>query len=526
MFMNKPRSRFKDLNVHDRQRIADLAQQKYGTRAIARHMGTSRKIIRRVLEEMGISSVDPPISRDRKIEPYLEQIDHRAKQGLSVARIFREVSSLGYKGGQTVLGDRVREVKAELPRQAKRTVTKRRFETPEGLEMQADWSPGTVEIAGSPTRIHVLGVVLACSRRLFIGIYRNERESTLLEGLATAFEYFDGCARRCVFDNMSTVVLGRFGPDRKPIWHHRFQEFVRHYAFEPYLCAVADPDRKGKIEKCFRFFFDDFLKGSTFDSWDDLTRRVRIWLDETPGTGNLRKHGTTGLVPNEAYLAEKDLLIRLPDNRFPVYEEAVRAVDQDATLSVHGVRYSVPAYLAQRQAIVRLFAEHFEVYDSRGVMASSCRYVDRSTFKGSLVIDPTHYAGLPRRPDKGRGAMRLDQAFVERFPDLAPFVDGLKLVMKGLAAVHLHHLLRLAEKYGLDVFMAAAMQAQEHHRFNAHAVRRILERDCPAQPENHITSLSGLGPTLLGEVEEAYLDEFAHLDQQLATTKDNDNDDQ
>lgn len=521
-----PRSRYQDLTDADRQTIADLTRQKYGTRVIARKMGTSRKIVRRVLDELGIASVDPPPPQERKIDAYLEQIEDKAKQELTVKRIFREIADLGYTGGQTMLGEQVRKVRAQLPQQARRTATKRRFETPAGLEMQVDWSPGTVEIAGRPTRIHVLGVVLSSSRRLFIGIYRDERESTLLEGLATAFTYFDGCAMRSVFDNMSTVVLGRVGSERKPLWHPRFLEFARYYGFEPYLCAVADPDRKGKIEKSFRYFFEDFLKGSVFESWDDLTRRIRIWLDETPGAGNLRKHGTTGLVPNEAFLTERDLLIRLPEHRFPVYEEVIRAVDQDSTLSVQGIRYSVPAHLAQRQAVVRLFAEHFEVYDSRGAMAASCRYVDRSTFKGSLVIDPTHYAGLPRRPGKGRGVKRADLAFVERFPDLAPLADGLKCTMKGLAAVHIHILLRLAETYGLEAFMAAALQAQTNHRFNAYAVRRILERDAPLQPESHHTTIGGLGPALLGEVEETSLDEFAHLDQQPVTTSEDDNGDQ
>lgn len=359
----------------------------------------------------------------------------------------------------------------------------------------------------------------ANSRKLFYSIFRDERQSRLLEGLVQGFTYYGGTALRCVFDNMSSVVLARIGADRKPLWHQRFLDFARHYGFEPYLCAVADPDRKGKKEKSFRLIFDDFLKGSTFESWDDLAARLRIWLDHTPGVGNLRVHGTTGLVPNEAFLAEQDLLIKLPSERFPFFDEAIRAVDADSTISIQGVRYTVPVILAHRQIPIRLYADYFEVFDSHGRLHLSRRYVDPATHQGKLVIDPLHYAGLSRRPRDNEGQLRLDQAFLKRFPELALLVDGLKKKMKGIASIHLRALLRLAESYGSESFLAAAKKAQDHHRFTADAVKRILEREFPPPPEDLTAPCNGLGAVLLGDVEEADLNEFSHLDRQPATTK-------
>ncbi len=241
----KPRCRSQDLNAQDRQRMLELVGMKYGAQTIADHMGTSRKVVRKILDELRqpdlISAEHPP----RMIDPFLDQIAQRVAKGLTASRILREITTIGYKGGRTMLAQHVSKMKAKLPRQARRQAAKRRFETKMAEEMQFDWSPGLVEIAGRQTRVHVLGVILGWSRRLFIGLYRDERESTLLEGLATAFHYFQGCAMRCVTDNMSTVVLGRVGADRKPLWHPRFLDFSRHYGFQPFLCAVADPDRKG-----------------------------------------------------------------------------------------------------------------------------------------------------------------------------------------------------------------------------------------------------------------------------------------
>lgn len=516
------RMRAQNLDPAIREKILELVD---GTsiRKIAECLGLSRKLIIRVLKDAG--KLPPKVSpRTNLLDPFRKAVEDRVGKGLTASRILREIKELGYQGGRTILAQCVSSLRVQKQLKNRRQI-KRRFETPAALESQIDWSPGTVTIGGKATKIHVLGIILAHCRKLFYGIYREERLPILLEGLATGFEYFDGVTLRCVFDNMSTVTLGRIGRDRKPIWNPRFLEFARHYGFEPYLCAVGDPDRKGKKEKAFRLVFDDFLKGSDFESWDDMQGRLKRWLDHTPEVGNLRNHGTTGLIPNEAYLAEKDLLIRLPEHRFPIYEEEMRAVDRDSTLSVRGVRYTVPAVLAFRQATVRLYADYFEVLDHRGMLHMSRRYLDPAKHPEKLVIDPTHYAGLSRRPRDGNGA-RLDQAFIERFPTLEHFVDGLKAAMKSIAPIHLRKLLRLAEIYGQTTFLAAATKAQEFKRFDSHAVKRILEQEHPLPPEDLSPPCGGLGPLLLGDVEESNLDEYAHLDRQEVTNKKDTDDDQ
>ena len=376
----KPRN--KEIPPEDRQAIIDLASHD-SARGIAKRLQLSRKIVRRVLGEENLL---PPKKPPTRLSAFTQAIAERVKKDLTTTRILREIQELGYQGSRTILGDHIRHLRAQMPLAARRKI-RCRFETEPGNEMQVDWSLYTVPIGGKPTRVHILGIILASSRKVHYAAYQNERQATLLEGLACGFEYYGGCALFLVFDNMATAVLGRIGADRKPLWHPRLLEFSRHYGFEPVACAVRDPDRKGKKEKSFRLLFDDFIKGSSFASWADLHERLRIWLDHTPGTGNLRKHGTTGLIPNEAFLAERDLLIVLPEYRFHVGQETMRIVDQDCTISLFGFRYSVPASLACRTVSVRLFAEHFEVLDPFGRLLFSRRYADHTTHPGTLVID-------------------------------------------------------------------------------------------------------------------------------------------
>jgi transposase len=487
----------------------------YGTREIAKRAGISRKLVRRVLRE----AQGPPSPRTRtsKLAPFRERLAEKIEKGLTATRIHRELRALGYAGGRTILAEQVRVLRASIVAKAKKTA-KRRFETRVGKEMQIDWSSYLVKIGGELVRVHALGVLLCHSRKLWLGFYRDERQSTLLEGLATAFEYFHGCAARVVLDNMSTAVLGRIGSNGKPLWHPRFQDFMEHYGFEAFACKVKDPDRKGKKEKSFRLVEDDFVKGSEFASWEDLQARAKVWLDETPEVANCRVHGTTRLVPNEVWLAERDLLIKLPQRRFAVHDDEVRLVDRDATISIRGTRYTVPATLANRSVGVRLHAEHFEVVD-RGRVVLGRAYV-ASADKGKLQIDPTHYASLPWSREGSGSSGRLDEAFVKRFPALASLVEGLKLRMKALAPVHVAHLLRLVDRFGEPAFLAAATKAQEHRRFNSRAVERILEREHEAALEENlpVTGLPGSAAALaLGEVEPGSLDDYDHLDRDVSS---------
>jgi len=496
-----------DIPRETRDKIVSLAPF-YGSRRIAHRIPIGRKVVERVLEEEGCRPPSTKMPQESKLEPFLAHIEELVKKRLTTRRILRDIRAIGYTGGRTILAERVRQMKSRLTLQPRRDVTCR-FETPAGQEMQIDWSPYLVLIAGRFVKVHALGCLLAFSRKLSLRFFRDERESTLLEGLACAFRDFDGVALRVVLDNMATAVLGRIGPERKPLWHPRFLDFARHYGFTPYACAVRDPNRKGKKEKSFRLVFDDFLNGSEFASWEELDERRRIWLDEIPDVANLRVHGTTHRVPNDAFQDEHRFLIRLPDSPFPVNDEEIRQVDRDSTIWVRGTQYSVPSSLANHSVAVRLFSSHFEVLDRLGQIAFSRPYVPDSE-KGRLVIDPTHYAPLARRRRQSSGE-RLDEAFLRRFPVLQALVDGIKQRTKTLAPIHIRALIRLADRHGEPDFLTAACRAQDYRRFDAQAVARILDRTAPPDDEP-VPPLCGHGPLILGDVDGGSLDTYGEID--------------
>ena len=210
----------------------------------------------------------------------------------------------------------------------------------------------------------------------------------------------------------------------------------------------------------------------------------------------------------------RDFLIALPDARFPVFDEELRQVAMDATLSVRGTGYTVPHGLANRTVTVRLYHRHFEVLGLDGGVAMRRTYADGDD-KGRLHIDPCHYDGLPRRPrPRGpRTARQLEDRLLARFPQVANLVVGIKHKMKSFAHVHLAALWRLAALYGDDAFRRAAETAQSYRAFNAHTVRRLLEQSHPVPPDEPIELLNGAsGAHALDDIDSGSLDDYADLD--------------
>ena len=119
----------------------------YGTREIALRVGWSRKIVRRILSEQGCLPPPQRTHGSSKLDPFRETIEQKVKKGLTVTRILREISEQGYSGGRSILSEHVRAVQKQLALQPHKSV-KRRFETAPGEEMQIDWSPYRIPIAG------------------------------------------------------------------------------------------------------------------------------------------------------------------------------------------------------------------------------------------------------------------------------------------------------------------------------------------------------------------------------------------
>lgn len=429
-------------------------------RTVAKKLGRDRKTLRRALGGSPPTKPKPP----EKLAPFKETAAQLYKeQGLFAPRILREIREKGYTGSLTLLKDFLRTLG---PRQEPRRVF-RRFETKPGVEMQCDWSPYRLKIAGDERIAHCYSLILCNSRRFWIGFFRNERLPTLLWAHVEALAYHDGVCRRIVYDNQTAVTLGRI--ERENLWNPTFLEFARYYGFRPHTHKPKHKERSGKVERPFWYLETDFLRGKTFASWDDLNQQARVWLDTI---ANVRPHGTTRRPIHEAYAEEKPFLIRLPDMPFPTDRREMRKVQKDGTILVEGSFYPVPAKFVGQSVNVSIYPTRVDVLDAAGRVVVTHPVPDRPTRL------PTDW-GPPAPPSEAPSRTALEARFLARFPGAAPFLEGLKRRMMTLTPVHLRTIDRLANLYGDAAMRAALERATAFRNFNSLALERILVRAHP-----------------------------------------------
>jgi len=472
-----------------RQRVLKLHALGKSIRWISRNQKISRNTVRVILgkkkEKMREDPGGPP-SRPPPLEAYKAEIEEILKKDeeirkrnpsarpITAIRIFKTIRKLGYLGGRTIVDEYVRELRGPT----KPVRPSARFETGIAEEAQQDWSAYRVEMAGKLTFIQVFSLILCWSRQQFLKAFLNQKLHTLLWAHVDAFRYLGGVPWKIVYDRQATIVPCVI--EGKPLLTDDFRQFAEHYGYDVFICEPGHCQRKGKVEKPFDYFEKSFLPHRTFQSPDDVNGQLLRWLDglEEPDEGNHRVHGTTGAVPYQRWLEEKEYLYDLPATDLLPRKTESRSVDHDCTISVGGVRYSVPARLVERrdkQVWVALGVDDLLVYDKQGDLVACHK---RPTDGSRLVIAADHYKEIRRRKRAVR-LSDLERQFLERFPGAQGFLDGLRRTVRSISPIHLKDILALAKRYPVEEVTAALRQAESHATTTAGYVRQILTRTHP-----------------------------------------------
>jgi len=497
------------VNKEQLEKIVRAMREKGASlRQIARTLSMHRSTVRKLLgEEKPEQTTQKKASS--KLDAFAGRIEELSrKEELTQRKIFRILRKEGYRGGKTILSDRIRELRGS--RRTRKAFA--RYEPAPGLEAQCDWSPYRVKIDGKMTKIHIFSMILSYSRYQYMEAYLDEKQDTLFAGHVEAFEQFQGVPAVILYDNQSPVVTGRL-PSGMALLHSRFEGFAGHYGFEPKICLPGDKERKGRVERPFGYFETNFLPLQQFSSLKDLRRKLRFWLDGEEGepTGNYRVHGTTRRRPVDMwYEEERELLIPLPPTHFLPTRVEQRLVGKDCLISVLGNSFTVPPAYVGRHVTVLTSPKAIKVYNPNGELIAAHEI---PAGKGGMVIDPAHYAQI-RRCRRYVPARGLDGFFLESFPKRKAFLEGLKKRMKSICPIHLQNLRALMEHFTLRQVDGALKLATSHGIFTVTYVEEILKRRYPGQIgsrrfDEHPQKPKGLG---LGPVDpgdpEGYKDIF------------------
>jgi hypothetical protein len=266
-----------------------------------------------------------------------------------------------------------------------------RVETEPGEQAQVDWgSFGQMRIGATTRPLSCFAMVMSWSRALFVDFSLDMRLDTFLRMHERAFEFFGGIPKKCLYDNLKSVVLHHVGSVVQ--FNPSFLVFAGHHLFEPAAAPVRYPQAKGRVEGAIKYVRHGFFYGRSYRDLADLRDQARRWCLET---ANQRIHATTRERPAERLLIEQPRLHALPEHRFDTDLVVPAVVSKEARVILDTNSYSVPHQLVGKSVLVRADDTTVRVVDEATTVAEHRRCWERRR----AIEDPAHLAALvERRP--------------------------------------------------------------------------------------------------------------------------------
>jgi transposase len=464
-----------------------------GIRATARNTGLDRNTIRPLLRAAGLCGLKPgdPFPDDVVLQKVLQEAQRPALSqelgsGERLLMPYREQIRLWIETDHLLL-TKVQELLARqgarvpyptLHRFARKwcefgrstAITVRRSDVAAGEVAEVDFGRlGLLQDLGSarPRVLYAFVMVLGYSRlSCVIPTFRQDLES-VIACFEAAFEFFAGCPRRVVIDNVKACV--DLADPYTPRFQRGFLEYAAFRGFLPDPARPRHPRDKPLVERHVPYVRKRFFQGETFVDLNDVARRAVTWCREVAGR---RIHGTTRRVPLEVFEAEeRTALLPLQPVRFDTPRWSRCTVHPDHHVRFDHALYSVPTHYVGKTVDVRGDRSLVRIYLGAELIKTHPRQSPgtRSTDFDDYPKDRAPYA--MRFPDfyckKARGIGSSAGAFADRL--LAGEFPWSRLRQA-------QKLLRLAERYGAARLDAACRRALSFDLIDVHRVQRILEQ--------------------------------------------------
>lgn len=462
---------------------AEIVRRFYGGasfRAISRALEVDRKTVSRVVaahkrqREEPHTAIAVRVERSSLLDPYQDLIANLIGRypDLTAVRLHEELVSRGFKGGYTIVRERMRLVR---PRPTVEPVV--RFETAPGVQAQMDYSPFDIDFtAEGCRRVYAFSYILGYSRRRYLTFVDSQDFNTTIREHVRAFEHLGGVATVCLYDSMKVVVLRWEG--EQPVYNPRFLAFCFHYGFRPWACKRRRPKTKGKVENPFRNVVLNLLNGRTFATREDLRAFTRdTWL---PGNDH-RPHRTTKRPPIELWDEERPDLLSLPAHPYDTAHVFYASVGPDWHIPYRQNFYSVPWTRIGQLLPVRVTETELVIHApdvkeiARHELAPPGLNVRRTR--------PEHAPGA----DEPRRYELLRERFVELGEHGPSFLERL-VRERRYGKEEAHRVLGLLAIYEQADLVAAINRARRFGAYSLRAIERILAAE--ARPRSPLAGLS------------------------------------
>ena len=430
---------------------------------ICRQLGLHHDTVQRVLAQHGVPRA-ARLVRVSKIEPYLPFIEDTLRQypRLTAARLYDMVSARGYVGSADHFRHQVAQLRPRAPAEAFL-----RLRTLPGEQGQVDWGHfGTLSIGRAERPLMAFVMVLSYSRRIFLRFFLDARMENFLRGHEAAFTAWNALPRVLLYDNLKSAVLERRGDAIR--FHPTLLAFAGHYRYEPRPVAVARGNEKGRVERAIRYVRDNFWPARTFRDLDDLNAQAQAWCDG-PAMARPCPEDRSQSV-RAVFEAERERLLRLPDNPFPTDERLEVSVGKTPYVRFDRNDYSVPHTQVRRTLSVVASPTEVRVLDGVELIARHRRSYDR----GAQIEDAAHIQALVADKQAARAHRGIDR-LAAAVPDSRELLTDAAERGENLGTLTAM-LLRLLDEYGAVELAAAIADALARGVPHPTAVRLALER--------------------------------------------------
>lgn len=404
-------------------------------------------------------------------EPFHAVIVDKLEQGLSAKRIW-----------QDLVGDHAFAAKYHSVRRYVQKLNRtsplpfRRMECEPGAEAQVDFGQGAPvdQPGGRRKRPHAFRIVLSHSRKAYSEVVWRQSTEEFIRCIENAFWHFGGVPQTLVIDNLKAAVTKAdwYDPELNP----KIRDFCRHYGTVILPTRPRTPRHKGKVEGSVKYVQSNALKARTFPSLADQNRHLLDWERTVADT---RIHGTTQKQVGKCFEeVERPVLLPLPAERFPSFQEGKRIVNRDGHVEVAKAYYSVPPEYLGRTIWARWETRVVRIFDDR--MRQIAEHVRLEP--GRFSTSPGHISSRKISGVERGTAWMLNKVSLIG-PKSSQWSEAM-LARRGIEGVRvLQGLMSLTQRHTADAIEKACAIAHGHGAYRLHDVRALIDRQASTQEQ-------------------------------------------
>lgn len=448
---------------------------------VARELGLSKNTVKKYIRSL-LAPEHPGIKRERRLDAYRYHIDNLIRRSPKITAVRIGAQLRAFVDPDLQVSERsLREYVANRRREiVGKEAFVRALYVP-GDQMQFDFTPVDMIVAGVLTRVHLFVARLSYSGRLFARVSFREDQVALFAGILGAVVHFGGVPRVGIFDNAKTAVT-RILRGRNREENEAFRAFCGGLALEVEFAAPAKGNQKGGVEGA-----NGFVEDNMFRPTPECERleAFNLELDWFCRNDENRTSSVHREIIGERFAREQPALRPLPKVLPTACVRRIAQINKFAEVICDTNRYSVETRWAYRDAVLEIFEERLRIVVDDQVVAEH----KRCTGKHQTMLDVRHAIEL--LAFKHRSVERAEIIAQSRLPaPLLALRDRLLEHDRARAGRAFVAVLRLLLTYSSEVVAECVSQALICGTLDPSAIALLVrQRTSPLPPAAPLLAL-------------------------------------